>query len=158
MAERLPTSASYGFNVRRAHRAFDRVLNAYLSRHGVKTGYWYYLRVLWMQDGLTQKEMSSLNNVSENTTAILISGMVKDGLVKRSRDGKDKRKWIVHLTPRAMRLRAELFPYAIRVNALATRGISRSELATCLSVLKRMSANLEAALPEIEPELQGAGD
>ncbi len=152
MAANLPTSASYGFNVRRAHRAFDRLLNAYLSRHGIKTGYWYYLRVLWIQDGLTQKEMSDLNNVSENTTAILIGGMVKDKLVTRSRDGKDRRKWIVRLTPHAVRLRSELLPYAARVNKIAATGITKSELDVCLSVLKRMSANLEAGLHCVDPD------
>lgn len=152
MVANLPTSASYGFNVRRAHRAFDRLLNSYLGPHGIKTGYWYYLRVLWGRNGLTQKEMSDLNNVSENTTAILISGMVKDRLVTRCRDDKDKRKWIVSLTPRATRLRADLLPYAARVNEIAATGITKSELATCLSVLKRMSSNLEQVLKKVEPD------
>ena len=141
-----PQSSSYGFNVRRTHRAFDRLLSSFLSPHGIKTGYWYYLRLLWERDGLTQKEMSDLNNVSENTTAILIGGMVKEKMVTRSRDGKDKRKWIVRLTPRGVSLRDELLHYAARVNGAAAAGIRKSELATCLSVLKRMSSNLEQIL------------
>jgi|ERR1700733_1773421 len=145
MLASLSTSASYGFNVRRAHRAFDRLLNAFLSGHGLKTGYWYYLRVLWTNDGLTQKDLSTRNNVSENTTAILIRGMLKERLVTRRRNSRDKREWNVWLTPRAVRLRPELLPYAAHVNEIAAKGISKSELAICRSVLKRMSANLEQA-------------
>jgi DNA-binding MarR family transcriptional regulator len=151
MVANFPQHASYGFNVRRTHRAFDRLLSAMLSRHGIKTGYWYYLRVLWSKDGLTQREMSTFNNVSENTTAILIGKMMKDRLVTRERDGEDKRKWIVRLTPRSLRLRNELLPYAGQVNEIASRGIPKSELAICLSVLKRMSVNLEQAWHEIDP-------
>ena|SRR5579863_7376775 len=145
MLPTVSTSASYGFNVRRAHRAFDRLLNAFLSGHGLKTGYWYYLRVLWANDGLTQKELSDRNNVSENTTAILIRGMLKEHLVTRKRNSRDKREWNVWLTPRAVRLRPGLLPYAAHVNDIAAKGISKRELAIGLSVLKRMSANLEKA-------------
>lgn len=153
MVADFPQLASYGFNVRRTHRAFDRLLSAMLSRHKIKTGYWYYLRVLWQKDGLTQKEMSTFNNVSENTTAILIGKMMKERLVSRERDREDKRKWIVRLTPRSLRLRTDLLPYASQVNEIASRGISKSDLATCLSVLKRMSANLEQGWREIDPNV-----
>jgi DNA-binding MarR family transcriptional regulator len=101
--------------------------------------------------------MSTLNNVSENTTAILISGMMKDRLVTRARDGEDKRKWIVRLTPRATRLRADLLPYAAQVNDIAAKGISKSDLATCLAVLKLMSANLEQAMKDLDPDAGSVG-
>lgn len=145
-----PTSESYGFNTRRAHRAFDRLLHAHLTPHDLKAGYWYYLRVLWSRDGLSQKELSTLNNVAENTTTAMINGMVRDGFVTRTRDPEDKRKWAVRLTPRAIALRTEVLPYAEKVNAIAARGIPKEELATCLSVLKRMSANLEDAFQALE--------
>jgi DNA-binding MarR family transcriptional regulator len=139
----LSTATSFGFNVRRAHRAFDRLLHAFLMPHGIKTGFWYFLRVLWARDGQTQRELSVANNVTENTTAAMINGMMKEGLVTRLRDPEDKRKWIVTLTPHGSQLRHELLPYAKKVNEIAVQGIAKSDLAVCLSVLKRMSANLE---------------
>jgi hypothetical protein len=78
------TSASHGFNARRAHRAFDRLLEAFLKPHGLKTGYWYYLRVLWIEDGVSQKRLSEMNNVTENTTTAIIGAMARDGLVERN--------------------------------------------------------------------------
>jgi DNA-binding MarR family transcriptional regulator len=139
----VSTATSFGFNARRTHRAFDRLLNAFLMPHGIKTGFWYFLRVLWARDRQTQRELSAANNVTENTTAAMINGMMKEGLVTRVRDAQDKRKWIVTLTPRGSQLRHELLPYAKKVNEIAVKGIAKSELAVCLSVLKRMSANLE---------------
>jgi len=43
-----------------------------------------------------------------------------------------------------------LWPYAALVNGLASVGIPRQELAVCLSVLKRLSANLERNMRESE--------
>jgi DNA-binding MarR family transcriptional regulator len=144
----LPTERSPGFVTRRAHRAFDRLLNSFLLPHGLKTGYWYYLRVLWIEDNVSQKRLSELSNVAENTTTAMIAAMVRDGLVTRERDPNDKRSFLVSLTPKALALRDALMPFALTVNAIATKGIEKTELETCLSVLQAMSANLEVAFAE----------
>jgi DNA-binding MarR family transcriptional regulator len=144
----LPPSQSHGFNVRRAHRAFDRLLNNKLMSVGMKTGYWYYLRLLWIEDNISQKRLSDLNNVTENTTTAIVAAMVRDGLVSRSRDPSDRRSMIISLTEKARSLRAELLPFATEVNRVATRGIDFHELSICLDVLKQLSANLEEALSD----------
>ena len=145
---------SLGFQVRRCHRAFDRVLNAYLSREGLTSGFWYFLRALWQENGATQKRLSQLNNVTEPTTVTPLNAMTRIGLVRRERNLGDRRKLNVFLTPRGEALRAELMPYAYRINAIASEGIAAAELETCLSVLKRMSANLtrEAAALNAETD------
>jgi MarR family transcriptional regulator, organic hydroperoxide resistance regulator len=143
------TEQSHGFAVRRAHRAFDRLLHSLLLPHKLKTGYWYYLRVLWVQDHLSQKQLSVMNGVTENTTTAVIASMQRDGLVTRKRDPKDGRSMIVSLTPTALALQDAILPYASQVNSIASNGIDVSELETCLRVLKLMSANLEQALTSV---------
>ena len=133
---------SLGFQVRRCHRAFDRVLNAFLSREGLTSGFWYFLRALWQENGATQKRLSQLNNVTEPTTVTTLNAMTQIGLVRRERNVGDRRKLNVFLTPRGETLKAELMPYAFRINAIACQGIPASDLETCLSVLKQMSENL----------------
>jgi MarR family transcriptional regulator, organic hydroperoxide resistance regulator len=142
----LPPERSLGNQVRRCHRMFDRLLSAYLSRHNLNSGFWYYLRALGIEDGLTQKRLSDITNVTETTTVTMIELMIKSGLVARCRDPNDRRKLRVSLTRRGRELHAELLPYAFEINAMASAGIDRAELETCLSVLSRMSANLQENL------------
>lgn len=142
----LSTASSFGFNVRRAHRAFDRLLSSFLKPHGLKTGYWYYLRALWSEDHVSQKRLSELNNVTENTTAAIIAAMERDGLIVRQRDPKDARKRIVSLTLRGALLREQLLPYALMVNAVAAKGIDHADLMAWLDVTQRMADNIETAL------------
>ena len=152
---KLDPEKSLGYQVRRCHRRFDRLLNAYLSRNDLKTGFWYYLRVLWLGDGVTQKFLSDMTNVTENTTVAMINGMVTHGLVDRVRDEKDRRKIRIHLTDRGRALEGELMQHAIEINRVAQAGIDPDDIATCASVLRRMSQNLQEALlalPEPAPK------
>lgn len=139
---------SLGYLVRRCHRRFDRLLNARLNNHDLKTGFWYYLRALWVEDGVTQKHLSDVTNVTETTTVSLINGMVDYGLVSRARSAVDKRKMHVKLTDKGRSLEAALMPYAEEINEVAQQGITPGELAICADVLRRMSQNLQTAFDE----------
>ncbi|ODP38131.1 MarR family transcriptional regulator [Sphingomonas turrisvirgatae] len=151
-SEKLPPDRSLGRQVRACHRGFDRLLNARLSSHKLKTGYWYYLRALWSEDGVTQKRLSDLTNVTETTTVSLINGMIEAGLVTRTRDTVDRRKFAVNLTEEGRALEGELMHHAIEINEVAARGIAKRELETCLSVLARMIRNLDIEIKTIESD------
>jgi DNA-binding MarR family transcriptional regulator len=143
---RLPPEKSLAFQIRRAHLAFDRMLTPRLSRHGVKHGYYNYLRALWIKDRVSQRDLSDTTSVTETTTVALLKGMEKDGLITRGQDTVDRRRIYVSLTPAGRALEPLLLPYAKQLNDIALRGISAAEIETCLSVVKRVAANLEAAM------------
>lgn len=140
---KLRPEKSLGYQVRKCHLRFDRLLNAKLSPHKLKAGYWYYLRALWNSNGITQKELSQVTNVTETTMVGMINSMVHSGLVTRSRDKIDKRKMRVILTPHALSLEEPLFKIAKEINQAATGNISPKEIAICISVLSKMSENLK---------------
>jgi MarR family transcriptional regulator, organic hydroperoxide resistance regulator len=138
----LSPDDSLGFQVRRCHRAFDRALGAHLAPSGITSGFWYFLRALWQENGATQRRLAQLNNVTEPTAVTLLGAMQRLGLIRRDRNTQDRRKINVFLTPRGEALEADLIPTAARINALAGEGLSPQDLATCLRVLKQMTDNL----------------
>jgi DNA-binding MarR family transcriptional regulator len=148
----LPADRSLGFQVRRCHRAFDRALNAHLSREGLASGFWYFLRALWQENGATQKRLAQLNNVTEPTAVTMLRAMDGLGLIERVRNAQDRRKMNVFLTPRGEALKAELMPHAHRINEIAGQGVSKRDLETCLRVLKKMSENLTAETARMADE------
>ena len=150
----LPPQRSLGYQVRRCHRIFDRVLSAHLGPHDLNSGFWYYLRALWIQDGRTQKELSDVTNVAENTTVTMINLMIERGLVERAQDPVDRRKLRISLTARGRKLERELIAYAVGINAMATKGISRGEVEMCLSVLTRAAENLQRELKKMPVRIQ----
>jgi len=144
MTPDLAPERSLGFQVRRCHRAFDRVLSGHLAPAGVTSGFWYFLRALWQEDGATQKRLAQLNNVTEPTAVAVLAAMERLDLIRRERNMDDRRKINVRLTDRGRAMKGELMPTAHRINDIAGAGISAAELDTCLSVLARMSDNLTA--------------
>ena len=156
-SKRLDPELSLGYQVRRCHRRFDRLLNAYLSRHGLTTGFWYYLRVLWIKDGVTQKYLSDMTNVTENTTVSVINSMIQKHLVTRTRDAEDRRKMRISLTEEGRELESEVMRYAVDINAIAGRGIDPKDIELCADVLKRMSENLQEEFDRQSPANGTAG-
>lgn len=140
----LPAERSLGFQVRRCHRAFDRALNAHLGPEGLASGYWYFLRALWQENGATQRRLAQLNNVTEPTAVTTLRAMDGLGLIERRRNTEDRRKVNVFLTPKGEALEGELMHHARRINKVAGKGVSAEDLETCLRVLKTMSDNLTA--------------
>jgi len=139
----FPPAESSGYLVRDAHRAFQRLLERRIAAYGVTRGQWYFLRVLWNEDGLTQRELSARVGMMEPTTVIALRGMEKSGLIRRLRSRDDKRRSHVWLTPKAQRMRKGLLALARGITEEAQEGISRGDLLRFRRVIACMTANLD---------------
>ena len=139
----FPLAESAGFLVRDANRAFQRLLEKRIAPYGVARGQWYFLRVLWTEDGLSQRELSARVGTMEPTTVIALRTMEKSGLIRRVRSTDDKRRSHVWLTPKAKRLRDELLELARGITDAAEAGVADDELALFRRVIARMTANLD---------------
>ena len=139
----FPAGESPGYLVRDAHRAFQHILEKRIAPFGVTRGQWYFLRVLWDEDGLSQRELSTRVGMMEPTTVIALNSMAKSGLIDRVRSAEDKRKTHVWLTAKAQKLRNTLLPVARGITDEASHNISRDELAIFRKVIATMTANLD---------------
>ena len=142
-APRLPLDVSVGYQVRVTHRLFQRVLQAKIEPHGVTLGMWYFLRVLWDQDGMTQSELSQRIGTMEPTTLSAVRDMERSGFVQRVPNAADRRKINIHLTEKGRALQVLLVPLAIDVVGTGLEGFSEREVATLLGLLGRVQENLQ---------------
>ncbi len=139
----LPLDRSVGYQIRLTHRLIQRALQARIERHGVTLGMWYYLRVLWDDDGLTQRELSRRIGIMEPTTLSAIAAMEQEGLVRRERNAVDRRKINIFLTEKGRDLERLLLPAGIDVMGIATRALSTREIDTLLGMLHSMQHELQ---------------
>jgi MarR family transcriptional regulator, organic hydroperoxide resistance regulator len=139
----FPPAESSGYLVRDAHRAFQRLLERRIAAYGVTRGQWYFLRVLWNQDGLSQRELSARVGMMEPTTVIALQSMERSGLIRRVRAAEDRRRAQVWLTAKAKRLRRGLLTVARRITEEAEAGIKRADLARFQRAIALMTANLD---------------
>jgi MarR family transcriptional regulator, organic hydroperoxide resistance regulator len=128
--------------VKDATRALVRALQVRLAEHKVSFGHWAFLRILWEQEGLTQRELSDQAGVMEPTTFSALKTMERLGYVVRRRAGGNRKKLHVFLTPKGRLLKNKLVPLAVRVNEIATRGIAPRHIIATRDVLLSIIANL----------------
>ncbi len=134
--------------VKDATRALLRSLQMRLTEHAVSLGHWTFLRILWENDGLTQRELSEEAGVMEPTTFSALKSMERLGLVTRRQLAGNKKKVFVFLTPKGRALKAKLVPLAEEVNEIAVHGVKPADIATARRLLLAIIENL--ARDEVE--------
>ena len=146
----FPFADSVGYQIRRTHRALQRFLQLKIEPHGVTLGMWYFLRALWHEDGLNQRELSRRVGTMEPTTLSAILNMEKNGLVRRVQNKIDRRKWPVFLTPKGRALKQKLIPLAREVVAAAVQSLSQKEIKQLLEGLVEVQKNLHATVSQLD--------
>jgi DNA-binding MarR family transcriptional regulator len=128
--------------VKDATRGLTRALQMRLTEHSVSFGHWTFLRILWEQDGLTQRELSERAGLMEPTTFSALKAMEQLGYVLRKQQPDSRKKVYVFLTPTGRALRDKLVPLAEEVNAIALQGADAATVAAARDLMLLMIQNL----------------
>jgi MarR family transcriptional regulator, organic hydroperoxide resistance regulator len=145
-----PWSDSVAYLLRNGYRVFARALQERIQAEGIPIGSWPFLRHLWQQDGITQRELTNAVGLMQPNTNAALKQLTRRGWVKQTRDNSDKRKIRIHLTPKGRELFYRAFPLALQAREQALADFSEEEVATLRSLLKRITKNLDAELDSSE--------
>ncbi len=140
--------------IRDVARAQMRALQQRLVPFGVSFGHWTFLRILWIRDGLTQKELSDLAGVMEPTTFSAVKAMEQMGLIERRQLAGNRKNMHVFLTVAGRALERQLVPLAEEVNRISVQGIPDKTVAMLRKSLLAMIENLAAE----ESQAEAAGE
>jgi MarR family transcriptional regulator, organic hydroperoxide resistance regulator len=143
----LRPDESFGLLIREIYRGQARMLQTMIAGEGVSIGMWFVLRVLWEEDGISQRELARRVGINGPTTVTALNSMERAGLVRRTPHPSDRRKTNIFLTERGRHLKDRLWPMAVAVNQASSRGMSDEERRLLFDLLTRMQANLSADRP-----------
>src|SRR6188472_3731700 len=129
-----PPKTGIGMLLRDADTAFNRYLTAQLAAHGVTFGQFQHLRNLWVENGLTQAELSRRIGIEMASSTAILDSLEAAKLITRVRNTTDRRKINVFLTPAGAALENALMACAADANKRASKGLTQAEVA-CLFVL-----------------------
>jgi DNA-binding MarR family transcriptional regulator len=137
-----PPSVGLGLLLRNADMTFNRALREELLRYDITFSQFQHLRHLWEANGLTQVALSRRIGIATASSTAVLDSLEKLRLVRRMRDGRDRRKINVFLTPAGAALERPLMGCAIAVNADARHGLSTGEVATLFAIVEKIVVNL----------------
>jgi len=145
-----PPAIGIGMLLHEADMRFNRHLRQELAAHGVTFGQFQHLRNLWVENALTQAELSRRVGIEMASSTTILDSLEAEGLITRVRNATDRRKINVFLTPAGAALKKPLMACAARANRRARRGLTDAELASVFAHVGRIIANLKA-LRAVEP-------
>lgn len=129
--------------IKHANRRLIKNLQERLDQFDISFGHWAILRVLWVFDGITQKELSLQTGLMESTVHTALRALAQQEIIERRRSATNLKNWYVFLTPKGKQLEAKLVPLAVAVNQQAVLEISEQDLQTTRKVLLQIITNLE---------------
>ncbi|NPT46288.1 MarR family transcriptional regulator [Paraburkholderia sp. 1N] len=127
---------------RTLHRLYDLEAQKILGKEKMSIAHWYYLRVLAERGELNQLELSKRVGIASTTAVPALDSLERRGLLKRTRDPRDRRKYYVSLTGDGRRLVDQLLPELIDMISGSLHGLTNEELSAFWKVLHRIAKNL----------------
>ena len=123
-------------------RAAVRVSSAVqkvLRGSGLTLERWRILDLLSDREGMTMSEIASAVVVTGPTLTRIVDDLATKALVHREVDVHDRRRVLVHLTPRGQRLRRSLRPAVVEAEAAALSALTDDQRSTLSALLARLA-------------------
>ncbi len=114
-----------------------------LRPFGVTMPKWRVLAVLHERPTATMTQLADFTTIDRTTLTRTLDQMVRDRLVERCVDTRDRRSIRIHLTPKGARVFDRILPLVIEENDYSTRGISPDAFAEFRRTLGRIVTNLD---------------
>ena len=127
---------------RTVHRLYDAQAQKILDRENLAIAYWSYLRVLAERGELNQLELSKRVGIASTTAVPALDNLEKRGLVQRTRDPNDRRKYFVNLMDEGQRLVDELLPELTEMISGSLEGINQRDMRVFWKVMHQIEKNL----------------
>ncbi|MEW5424710.1 MarR family winged helix-turn-helix transcriptional regulator [Amorphus sp. 3PC139-8] len=142
------TSAGYLAN--HMARLFAQGIHARIRPLGLSPGNFPALLELWVNDGLTQKELTERLSIEQATMANTLARMERDGLIRRTPHPADGRSQQIWLTAKAKALEAPAIEAAKAQNNLALARLDPAERAQFVAMMTTVIETMRAAQDEAD--------
>jgi MarR family transcriptional regulator, lower aerobic nicotinate degradation pathway regulator len=129
---------SIGFLLYKAHQRSFAEVRRLLDPMGLTPPQFGTLAFLYRQDGQSQAALCERGSVDPNTMVGIVDRLEAAGLVRRSRDPRDRRAYVLKITPKGRRVFEECVPL---VNQVANRfrvGLSAGERRQLRQLLRKV--------------------
>ena len=145
LQEMVPPEQSIGYQVRRLNQDMTDTMARFVGRHGISGPHWGYLRHIYFDGGLSQRELSDRMARQGATTVTALKRLEKAGFVTSRPHETDQRKNRIYLTHEGRDLVVKIMPYVRDVEEIAFAGFSEKEVVLFWRMVDRMRGNFEAS-------------
>jgi MarR family transcriptional regulator, transcriptional regulator for hemolysin len=139
---------SVGPHLRIAAKSARMLLERHLTQAGASFGTWTVLAMLESAGPMIQRVLAASLGIEGPTLTRHLDRLEELGLIRRNRDGADRRYALVELTPAGRTLCQELDSIARAANDELLSGFSEKETAQLKTMLQRLTKNASKNNPD----------
>lgn len=129
---------SIGFLLAKAYQRACALFKEEFENYDLTPQQFGILAFLWIEDGLSQAELSIRSQIDRTTMGGIVDRLEKEALVARSNHPDDRRAYQVFLTAKGKSLENELCVVANRVLDKVNAPLQPSEQATLIRLLEKI--------------------
>jgi MarR family transcriptional regulator for hemolysin len=137
-----PTGTPIGLQLANTSKAVGRAFNDRLAEAGGSVPVWLILSSLKSNERRTQLDLARAVGIEGPTLTRHLDGLEDSGIVRRVRDGSDRRAVRVELTADGERLFRTLRQAVVAFNRDLTAGLSETELERVRKTLAQLEQNV----------------
>ncbi len=129
------------------YRCGHQYIEKQLKPFNIGKGQFIFLAELYIEDGISQDELSNNLYIDKGTTARALLTLEREGFIERRQDMDDRRINKVFLTAKAHKIRDDFFAALNQGAEFFETGFTDDERRQALSLLKRMANNMTGVAP-----------
>jgi MarR family transcriptional regulator for hemolysin len=137
-----PKGTPIGLQLANSSKAVSRAFNDRLAKAGGSVPVWLILSSLKSDERRTQLDLARAIGIEGPTLTRHLDGLEDSGVVRRVRDGTDRRAVRVELTAAGEQLFQTLRQAVIAFNRDLTAGVNETELVRVRKTLARLEQNI----------------
>lgn len=136
-------SDSFDFLIRDTRLLVMGEIENRLSRLNIPIRIWFPLRVIYANEGLTQRELGRHIGYGDARAGVIVDVMVHRKLVSRRQSTRDKRRIDLYLTPAGRKMAQQVMRQSSAINKQIVAGFDASEVEALRALLLRVRENLK---------------
>lgn len=132
-----------GFIISKTNTKLKNNLAKALKPYNVTHEQWPLLVKLWIEDGISQKELAEMSFKDQPTTTRILDKLEQRGLIRRQANPGDRRVSLIYLTREGQEISGPLIPIARQALEEALVGLSEQDQVQLKNLLTRIGNNLD---------------
>lgn len=138
----LKIQQSLGYILNTSARLIRRTLDMQLKSYDITTSQWAVLKLLSVENNLSQAEIAEKTNTDRATCGTIIDKLISKGLIQKELSENDRRSYIVKILPPTVAMVNKVTSLAENANHQALQGLSDDDIDILIKCLNTIIANL----------------
>ena len=137
-----PEQESIGKWISTLYRYMQIYINKEFEQYKIGSGQFHVLLVLSRYDGINQESIAKTLHLDKATIARAVNKLIKVGYIKRAKDQKDHRAYILHLTKSGAQVVPKIRKSLAKLSMILLSDFSEKEKDLAFELLKKMYNNM----------------